>query len=43
MEARTKKKQVCQYRMRAEVEAMITILRKSRHREAEELMLDMIS
>jgi hypothetical protein len=29
--------------MRAEVEAMITILRKSRHREVGELMVGMIN
>ena len=42
-EARTKKKQVCPYRKRAEVEAIITNLRKTRYGEVEELMLEMIS
>ena len=42
-EARSNKKRVCLYRMRAEVEAMITILRKSRHREVGELMVEMIN
>ena len=42
-EARSNKKRVCLYKMRAEVEAMITILRKSRHREVGELMVGMIN
>ena len=42
-EARSQKKRVTLYKMRAEVEAMITILRKSRHREVGELMLGMIN
>ena len=42
-EARSNKKRVCLYRMRAAVEAMITILRKSRHREVGELMVEMIN
>ena len=42
-EARTNKKRVCLYRMRAEVEAMVTILRKSRHQGVGELMLEMMN
>ena len=42
-EARLNKKRVCLYRMRAEVEAMVTILRKSRHQGVGELMLGMIN
>jgi hypothetical protein len=41
-EARTNKKRVCLFRMRAEVEAMVTILRKSRHQGVGELMLEMM-
>ena len=41
-EARLNKKRVCLYRMRAEVEAMVTILRKSRHQGVGDLMLGMI-
>ena len=41
--SRLDKKQLCLYRMRAEVEAMVSILRKSRHKRAGDLMLEMIN
>ena len=41
-EARVAKKQVYRYKMRAELEAMISILRKSRHNRGGEIMLEMI-
>ena len=41
-EARVNKKQVLRYKMRAELETMISILRKSRHSSAGERMLEMI-
>ena len=41
-EARVDKMQVLRYKMRAELEAMIYILRKSRHSSAGERMLEMI-
>ena len=42
-EARINKKQICLYRMRAEVEAMVTILRKSRHKGVGDTMLEMMN
>ena len=43
-ETRVNKKQVCLYRMRAEVEAMVTILRKSRYQQGVgDMMLEMIN
>ena len=42
-ESRVHKKQVTIYKMRAEVEARISILRRTRHRGAGDLMLDMLS
>ena len=42
-QARLEKKQVCLFRMRAELEAMISVLRKSRHGKTGEMMLEMIS
>ena len=42
-EARVSKKQVLRYKMRAELEAMISILRKSRHSRAGEKMLEMMN
>ena len=41
-EARVNKKQVLRYKMRAELEAMNSILRKSRHSSAGERMLELI-
>jgi hypothetical protein len=42
-QARLEKKQVCLFRMRAELEAMISVLRTSRHGKTGEIMLEMIS
>ena len=42
-EARVNKKQVLRYKMRAELEATISILRKSRHSSAGDRMLEMIN
>ena len=42
-EARVERKQVRLYKMRSEVEARVTILRKTRHAEAANLMLEMIN
>jgi hypothetical protein len=42
-QARQDKKQVATFRMRAEIEAIISILRKTRHREAGDHMMEMIN
>ena len=42
-EARVDKKQVTLFKMRAELEAIITILRKSRHRLSGDIMLGMMN
>ena len=42
-EARVERKQVRLYKMRSEVEARVTILRKTRHSEAVTLMLEMMN
>ena len=42
-EARVERKQVRLYKMRSEVEARVTILRKTRHTEAGNLMLEMMN
>jgi hypothetical protein len=42
-EARVERKQVRVYKMRSEVEARVSILRKTRHTEAGNLMLEMIN
>ena len=42
-EARVERKQVRLYKMRSEVEARVTILRKTRHPEAGNLMLEMMN
>ena len=42
-DARAEKKQVTLFKMRAEVEARISILRRTRHRMAGDLMLEMLS
>ena len=42
-QARHDKKQVAKFRMRAEIEAIISILRKTRHREAGDHMMEMIN
>ena len=41
--ARQDKKVAALYKMRAEIEAMVSILRKTRHREAGDLMLEMMN
>ena len=42
-EARVERKQVRIYKMRSEVEARVSILRKTRHTEAGNLMLEMMN
>ena len=42
-DARAEKKQVTLFKMRAEVEARISILRRTRHSKAGDLMLEMLS
>ena len=42
-EARVERKQVILYKMRSEVEARVTILRKTRHTGAANLMLEMMN
>ena len=42
-EARVNKKQVTLFKMRAEVEAKISILRRTRHKAAGEKMLEMLN
>ena len=41
-ETRVSKKQVSMFRMRSEIEAQISLLRKTRHRNAAEIMLGMM-
>ena len=41
-ERRIAKKQVCLFSMRAEIEAKISILRKTRHRETSVIMCEML-
>ena len=42
-EARVEKKQVRIYKMRSEVEARVSILRRTRHKEAGNIMLEMMN
>ena len=41
--SRVDKKMVCQYKMRSEVEAKISILRKTRHSESANILLEIIN
>ena len=40
---RQDKKQVATFKMRAKIEAIVSILRKTRHREAGDYMLEMMN